>query len=158
MNSAVAPSLDVTGQDLDQLCVNTIRALSIDGVQAANSGHPGTPMAMAPVLTAYGSSFCDSTRRILYGRTAIDSCYPSDTRQCCCTREKTDGTVERKLDPGKARASEEPKLHLDEKAFRWMHNEDAMATEKLAEGIRNFNNDTHRLEEFALTQVAAAAR
>jgi transketolase len=34
---------------LDQLCVNTIRTLSIDAIQAANSGHPGTPMAMAPV-------------------------------------------------------------------------------------------------------------
>jgi len=34
---------------LDQLCVDTIRTLSIDAIQAANSGHPGTPMAMAPV-------------------------------------------------------------------------------------------------------------
>jgi transketolase len=36
-------------QDIDQLCVNTIRTLSIDAIQKANSGHPGTPMAMAPV-------------------------------------------------------------------------------------------------------------
>src|SRR5512147_788860 len=36
-------------QEMDQLCVNTIRTLSMDAVQAANSGHPGTPMAMAPV-------------------------------------------------------------------------------------------------------------
>ncbi len=35
--------------DLDQLCINTIRTLSMDAVQAANSGHPGTPMALAPV-------------------------------------------------------------------------------------------------------------
>src|SRR5688572_4511604 len=34
---------------LDQLSVNTIRTLAMDAVQAANSGHPGTPMAMAPV-------------------------------------------------------------------------------------------------------------
>ena len=34
---------------LDQLCVNTIRTLSMDGVQRANSGHPGTPMALAPL-------------------------------------------------------------------------------------------------------------
>jgi len=36
-------------RDLDQLCINTIRTLSMDAVQQANSGHPGTPMAMAPV-------------------------------------------------------------------------------------------------------------
>ncbi len=36
-------------QDIDQLCINTIRTLSIDAIQKANSGHPGTPMAMAPV-------------------------------------------------------------------------------------------------------------
>jgi transketolase len=35
--------------DLDQLAINTIRTLSMDAVQQANSGHPGTPMAMAPV-------------------------------------------------------------------------------------------------------------
>ena len=35
---------------LDLLCINTIRTLSIDAVQQANSGHPGTPMAMAPVV------------------------------------------------------------------------------------------------------------
>jgi transketolase len=35
--------------DLDELCINTIRTLSIDAIQKANSGHPGTPMALAPV-------------------------------------------------------------------------------------------------------------
>jgi len=35
--------------NLQQLCINTIRTLSMDAVQAANSGHPGTPMALAPV-------------------------------------------------------------------------------------------------------------
>src|SRR5213596_288526 len=38
--------------DLDTLSVNTIRTLSMDAVQQANSGHPGTPMAMAPVAYA----------------------------------------------------------------------------------------------------------
>jgi transketolase len=36
--------------DIDQLCINTIRTLSIDAVQQANSGHPGTPMALAPLV------------------------------------------------------------------------------------------------------------
>ena len=40
----------LTNSDLDELCVNTIRTLSIDAVQAANSGHPGTPMALAPLV------------------------------------------------------------------------------------------------------------
>jgi transketolase len=37
---------------IDELCINTIRTLSMDAVQQANSGHPGTPMALAPVLYA----------------------------------------------------------------------------------------------------------
>jgi transaldolase len=72
--------------------------------------------------------------------------------------EKTDGAVEHMLDPAKAKSSTEERLHLDEKTFRWMHNEDAMATDKLAEGIRNFNADARRLEEYAQSQVAAMAR
>jgi transketolase len=39
----------MTNEQLDQLSINTIRTLSMDAVQAANSGHPGTPMALAPV-------------------------------------------------------------------------------------------------------------
>src|ERR1700755_2040496 len=42
----------VAGPDIDAMSVNTIRTLCIDAVQAANSGHPGTPMAMAPVVYA----------------------------------------------------------------------------------------------------------
>src|ERR1044072_8999 len=38
------------GTELDELCVNTISTLAMDAVQMANSGHPGTPMAMAPVV------------------------------------------------------------------------------------------------------------
>jgi len=68
--------------------------------------------------------------------------------------EKTEGVLERKLDPAKAQASKEEQLRLTEKAFRWMHNEDAMATDKLAEGIRKFNSDARHLEEYALSQVA----
>ena len=44
-------------RQIDQLCINTIRTLSIDAVQQANSGHPGTPMAMAPVIYTLWQSF-----------------------------------------------------------------------------------------------------
>jgi transketolase len=40
----------MTNEELDQLAINTIRTLSIDAVQHANSGHPGTPMALAPLV------------------------------------------------------------------------------------------------------------
>jgi transaldolase len=69
--------------------------------------------------------------------------------------EQTQGTMERKLDPATAaKANKDERLRLSEKAFRWMHNEDAMATEKLAEGIRKFNADAKKLEQYALSQVA----
>jgi transaldolase len=71
--------------------------------------------------------------------------------------EQTEGVMERALDPAKAPAAKEEHLHLDEKTFRWMHNEDAMATEKLAEGIRKFASDARHLEDYALTKVAAKA-
>lgn len=54
----------------------------------------------------------------------------------------------RKLSPEQGSDLDQEKLSLDEKAFRWMLNEDAMATEKLAEGIRNFSADLVRLEEY----------
>ncbi len=67
--------------------------------------------------------------------------------------EITKGTLERKLDPGKAKELNIQKISLDEKAFRWMLNENAMATEKLAEGIRRFNNDLNKLKEFILIKL-----
>lgn len=57
------------------------------------------------------------------------------------------GTLEPKLTPEKAKESDLEKINVDEKTFRWMLNEDAMATEKLAEGIRNFTKDIIKLEQ-----------
>jgi transaldolase len=62
--------------------------------------------------------------------------------------EKTQGEVTRRLSVDTARASDATKIHLDEKTFRWMHNEDAMAVEKLSEGIRKFNADARKLEQY----------
>jgi transaldolase len=54
--------------------------------------------------------------------------------------------VMRKLDPEKAKKSSLEKLSLDEKTFRYLLNDNAMATEKLGEGIRNFSKDIIKLE------------
>jgi transaldolase len=62
--------------------------------------------------------------------------------------ERTEGEVARRLSAESARDFDAVKLHLDEKTFRWMHNEDAMAVEKLSEGIRKFYADTRKLEEY----------
>jgi transaldolase len=67
--------------------------------------------------------------------------------------EKTEGSVTRRLSVDIAKASDAKKIHLDEKTFRWMHNEDAMATEKLAEGIRKFYADARKLEQYAKVRV-----
>ncbi len=68
---------------------------------------------------------------------------------------KTEGPIPRKLSPEAAKQQSVSKISLDEKAFRWMHNEDAMATEKLAEGIRRFDADARKLERL-ITSLAAA--
>ena len=54
---AVSEQSIATGTQLDQLCINTIRTLSIDAVQKANSGHPGAPMALAPVAYSLWQQF-----------------------------------------------------------------------------------------------------
>ncbi|NCC28583.1 MAG: transaldolase [Gammaproteobacteria bacterium] len=61
----------------------------------------------------------------------------------------TEGDVPRKLDPEGALGMDLPKVGFDEPGFRWELNEDAMASEKLAEGIRLFAADTRKLEQFA---------
>jgi len=61
--------------------------------------------------------------------------------------EKMEGTLVKKLDAEKAKTSDIEKINMDEKTFRWMMNEDAMATEKLSEGIRNFTKDLIKLEK-----------
>ena len=60
--------------------------------------------------------------------------------------EHTEGKLERKLWAEKAKESKIEKINLDEKKFRWLLNENAMATEKLAEGIRRFTEDIIKLE------------
>jgi transaldolase len=70
---------------------------------------------------------------------------------------KAEGEVPRKLSIEKAKAQNVEKLQLDEKGFRWMQNEDAMATDKLADGIRRFDADARKLEKLIISLSAAAA-
>jgi transaldolase len=70
-------------------------------------------------------------------------------------KELSDSTepLERKLDPEKAKSAKIDKLELDEKKFRWLLNENAMAYEKTGEGIRKFAADVVKLEKFVTTKL-----
>ena len=61
--------------------------------------------------------------------------------------EAADGPVPRRLSMATAESSDVERVDLDETLFRWMHNDDAMATEKLAEGIRLFDADARKLRQ-----------
>src|SRR6184192_192211 len=61
--------------------------------------------------------------------------------------------LERKLDPEKAKSAKIEKLELDEKKFRWMLNDNAMAYEKTGEGIRKFAADLVKLERFVASKL-----
>jgi transaldolase len=62
-------------------------------------------------------------------------------------------TIHSKLDATKVASMDIPKLSCTEKEFRWMMNEDPMATEKLPEGIRNFAADLVKLEDIIQTKM-----
>src|ERR671937_2330442 len=68
---------------------------------------------------------------------------------------KAPGPIERQLSPERAKKTGGEKIPLDEKSFRWLHNEDQMATEKLAEGIRRFDADARKLERLIISLGAA---
>ena len=61
--------------------------------------------------------------------------------------------IERKLTPEKAKAAKVNRLQLDEKTFRWMLNDNAMAYEKTGEGIRKFSADVVKLEKFVASKL-----
>ena len=66
---------------------------------------------------------------------------------------KKQGEIKRQLTVEAAKASSVEKIHLDEKTFRWMHNQDQRAVEKLSDGIRKFYADARKLEKYALSKV-----
>ena len=70
---------------LDALCVNTIRALSIDAIQKADSGHPGLPLGAAPMATLCGHGFLSIIQPIPSGMTVIVSFFPRVMGRYCYT-------------------------------------------------------------------------
>jgi len=62
-------------------------------------------------------------------------------------------TVDRKLTPEKAKSADVKRLEIDENKFRYLVNENAMATEKTAEGIRKFAADIAKLEKFIARKI-----
>jgi transaldolase len=68
----------------------------------------------------------------------------------------SEGTLTPALTPEMAARDGEPRITLDEKAYRWLHNQDPMAVEKLSEGIRKFDADARALERWAVSVSAAA--
>ena len=70
--------------------------------------------------------------------------------------QKIDGEITPRLTVEAARASAEEKISLDEKGYRFLHNQDAMAVEKLSDGIRRFYEDARKLEQWAVAKVSAA--
>jgi len=71
--------------------------------------------------------------------------------------QKREGEIPRRLSPETARTSAGDRIHLDEKTFRFMHNEDPMAVDKLSDGIRRFYADARKLEKFAESLMSKAA-
>jgi transaldolase len=68
--------------------------------------------------------------------------------------QATEGEITARLLVDEAKSQQMEKIHLDEKGFRWLHNSDPMAVDKLAEGIRKFAADTVKLKAFAQEKVA----
>jgi len=67
--------------------------------------------------------------------------------------ENNQAQLTRKLDPETSKNADIRQIHLDEKDFRWMHNEEAMAVEKLSDGIRKFTEDLVKLEKFIAAKL-----
>jgi len=90
MSAVASPVLDsprpMTSAQLDQLSINCIRTLSMDAVQQAKSGHPGTPMALAPLIYALWNRVMRFDPQDPIWPTEIGSCFQTVMPRCCCGR------------------------------------------------------------------------
>jgi transaldolase len=90
-----------------------------------------------------GESFCNTGEIVELAGCDLLTISP----ELLAELQETEGNLVRKLSPESARKADIPRVDLDEKTFRWMLNEDTMANEKLAEGIRRFAADLVKLEQ-----------
>ena len=67
--------------------------------------------------------------------------------------QNDESSIEQKLDSAASKSMDIASIDCDEKTFRWMMNEDAMATEKTAEGIRKFSIDIVKLEDLIASAI-----
>ena len=85
-DTALSPAPDERfGSALDQVCINALRMLAVDGVQQANSGHPGLPMGAAPMAYVLWTATFSTTRLTPRGPIAIVSSSQLDMAPCCST-------------------------------------------------------------------------
>ena len=84
--TALATSVAAPSAARTTLMANAIRALAMDAVQQANSGHPGMPMGMAEIAVALWNRHLRHNPANPHWPTATASCCPTATARCCCTR------------------------------------------------------------------------
>ena len=83
--------------DIDRLSINTVRLLSVEGVQKANSGHPGLPLGAAPMAyTLWSRHYEAQPEESQRGPTATASCCRRGTAPCCSIRCCTCSAIPRR--------------------------------------------------------------
>ena len=100
-----------------------------------------------------GASFRKVEQIIELAGSDLLTISPDFWRSCRSARAR----CERKLSVEAAKAKDIPRVTLDEKTYRFEHNQDQMAVEKLSEGIRAFYADARKLEKYAQTLIGASA-
>ena len=86
------PAIKSHRHPLDELCINTIRTLAIDAIQAANSGHPERPWQWRRSAITSGNTCSTSTLRTRSGRTGTASCSRPATLRCCFSAAHLSGS------------------------------------------------------------------
>jgi transaldolase len=111
---------------------------------------PRTGVYQKPPFSNVGASFRKFEQATLLAGCDLMTISPD----ILADLEKREGELPRRLSVEAAKASDAEPLHLDEKTFRFMHNQDPMAVEKLSDGIRHLYADARKLEKWAAEFLA----